>query len=53
MKSFLKIDSGYEFKFRHFICINTTFKILKLLESFLIDIKMYINVPIRVHSGEL
>lgn len=39
MKSFLKIDSGYEFKFRHFICINSTFKILKLLESSLIDKK--------------
>lgn len=33
MKSFLKIDSDYEFKFRHFICINSTFNILKLLES--------------------
>lgn len=53
MKSFLKIDSEYEFKFRHFICINTTFKILKLLESSLIDKKMHMNVPIEVHSGEL
>lgn len=47
MKSFLKIDSDYEFKFRHFICINSTFNILKLLESSEADKKMHINVPIK------